>query len=173
MILALIWFELNTFIFAYLRKFWIFQSTCVEVIVNLQQENYPEYDDIQENFLISEDGTVYEARGYSREGQTTYESSLTSFNTQAVSVSFLINEADANPNPEQLKALCYFLKESIKNENLSKNFKAYHRSDLVSSIPSYNDNQDLNELSENCEVKWKWEERKSKLNLKQQKLIYC
>lgn len=127
------------------------------MLVNLQQEAYPDFDDIQENFLIATDGTVYEGRGFGREGQTTYEDSLTSFNTQAVSISFLVAESDEKPNLKQLETFCFFIEESIDDEKLSRNFKAFQRFTLISS---YFDAPNLNEDFETCDGKLTWESRK-------------
>jgi hypothetical protein len=119
--------------------------------VSLQQEAYPEFEDIQENFLISKTGTVYEARGFSREGQTTYEDSQTSFNTQAVSISFMTNDDDEVPNSKQKETFCFFIDKSILDENLSESHKTFHRSNLLSS---FNHTQELGEDFGDCQVKW-------------------
>ena len=130
------------------------KETCMEAIVNLQQESYPDFDDIRENFLIATDGTVYEGRGFSREGEATIlEDTKTSFDIQAVSISFMVTEEKQEPNSVQLETFCNFLNRSKSNEEIKENYKVFHQSSLISS------NENLIENFEHCEVKWE----KSKL----------
>lgn len=118
-------------------------------MVNLQQEAYPEFDDIQENFLIGMDGTVFEGRGLHREGQTTYDS-LTSFNTQALSISFMTTINDKEPNSMQKETFCHFINDSIFSGDLSPKYKAFYGSALTSS---YHESQDFNGDFGGCQVK--------------------
>lgn len=44
-------------------------DTCKNCITKKIAENYyPKFEDIKENFFIAQDGTVFEGRGFSREG---------------------------------------------------------------------------------------------------------
>lgn len=126
------------------------QISCIDAIVNLQQEAYPDFDDIRENFLIASDGWVYAGRGFGREGQTTFSNSVTSFNSQAISISFLMAEEDIEPSRKQKASLCWFVEHSIENENLAENYTAFHQSLLVSS----EDEDELNEDFGGCGVNW-------------------
>lgn len=52
------------------------QEDCKQFLFHKQNEDYPKADDIKENFFVGIDGTIYEGRGWSREGQHTYGNNL-------------------------------------------------------------------------------------------------
>lgn len=54
----------------------IFQDKCKEFLIKKQNKDYPKADDIKENFFVGADGTIYEGRGFSREGEHTYGNKL-------------------------------------------------------------------------------------------------
>lgn len=114
-----------------------------------QQNAYPEFDDIRENYFIDSQGSVYEGRGLAREGQTTYES-LTSYNNKAISISFLLEE-NSKPTELQEKSLCWL----IENLNLT-DYKLYKQSDLTTR------SSDDDYKFQNCSLVWK----KRKTNLR-------
>lgn len=125
------------------------QISCIDAIVNLQQEAYPDFDDIRENFLIA-DALVYVGRGFDREGQTTYSNSVTSFNSQAISISFLMDQDETEPNAKQKKSLCWFIELSLANNSLSENYTAYRQTSLVSSEDEDGSYEDFGD----CGVNW-------------------
>lgn len=45
---------------------------CKQFLQHKQNKDYPKADDIKENFFVGLDGTIYEGRGWSREGQHSY-----------------------------------------------------------------------------------------------------
>ena len=47
-------------------------KSCKQFLINKQNKDYPKADDIKENFFVGLDGTIYEGRGWNREGQHTY-----------------------------------------------------------------------------------------------------
>lgn len=49
-----------------------FQDQCKEYLLKKQNADYPKVDDIKENFFVAVDGTIYEGRGFTREGEHTY-----------------------------------------------------------------------------------------------------
>lgn len=124
-----------------------------------QQNDYPECDDICENYYITLHGDVYEGRGLLREGQSTYES-LTSYNNKAISVSFLLENADSSLEDKQKSAFCWLLKDHLISSDiqLNENFKLYNQSALTSSFNS----SWSNEKFDDCDLVW--ETRESKLN---------
>ncbi|CRL00274.1 CLUMA_CG013547, isoform A [Clunio marinus] len=103
-----------------------------EFLIDHQQNSYPEYDDLKENFIVALDGTIYEGRGFSHEGQTTFDS-LTSYNNKAVAINFLLTEDDQTLNSIQEKAFCKFLEESISTGSVKENATIFHHSSLLKS----------------------------------------
>lgn len=127
----------------------ISKDTCVDAIVNLQQESYPDFDDIRENFLIAPDGVVYEGRGFHREGEAIIlDDTKTSFNAQAVSISFMLSERNKEPNAIQLETFCHFVNDSISNNKITEKHKIFHESFLTKA------NENVIEDFGKCEVQW-------------------
>lgn len=122
------------------------ESSCIDFMFEHQQNSYPEFDDIRENFLISLDGTIYEGRGLLREGQTTNDG-FTSYNSQALSISFLASENE-NLSELQQNAFCLFIDEMIADDILDRNFLTFQHGKLISSFFDFQ-----SEISiEKCEI---------------------
>lgn len=112
---------------------------------------YPEFDDVQENFLIDSSGGLIEGRGFQREGQLPCESH-TCYNNKAVSINFILNEND-NPSAMQLDTLCTFTRHFIDTKDLDSSYTIFLHSQLTSS---YFDNQEEVELAtEICQLNFK------------------
>lgn len=127
------------------------ESSCIEFIADSQQMAYPEFDDVKENFFIGVDGTVYEGRGFLHEGQASYES-CTSFNSKAVSISFILQGKAEQPNEKQQEALCLFIRKSIDDKVLDENYFLFHHSELTSSFFEYLE-EDKEIVTGTCNVK--------------------
>lgn len=121
------------------------EPSCVDFMFEHQQNAYPEFDDVEENFLISSEGTVYEGRGFSREGQTTHDS-RTSYNGKAVSISFL--SSGSSLSEEQQTAFCVFIDNMLASGDLDESFLIFQHNDLKSSF--YDQHEDI--LIEGCEL---------------------
>lgn len=132
-----------------------FKESCLEFLKVQQQIEYPECDDICENYYITLYGAVYEGRGLLQESQSTYES-LTSYNNKAISVSFLLNHVDDSPEKNQTAALCWLLKEFFNygDNQLNENFKFYKQEVLTSS---YHSNW-RNKTYDDCNLFWETRE---------------
>lgn len=91
-------------------------NNCVDFIVDRQQEFYPEFDDIKENFIISIDGTLLEGRGFEHEGQAVCErDKMTCYDRKAISISFAINPMmDRNLSESQHFAFCKFVEMNLE-----------------------------------------------------------
>lgn len=62
----------NEFELFFVIKSIILQAECKEYLVEKQNKDYPKVNDIKENFFVGHDGTIYEGRGFTREGEHTY-----------------------------------------------------------------------------------------------------
>lgn len=122
-------------------------SSCSELIFGYQQNAYSQFDDVKENFIISSEGTIFEGRGFSREGQSTYDSH-TSYNQKAFSISFLSNPCDNSLTEEQQTAFCRFIEIMLVNGDLDESFIVLQHNDLTGS----NFDCDESILIESCDI---------------------
>lgn len=123
------------------------KASCIDFLAEHQQNAYPEFEDVRENFFVT-DGAVYEGRGFPIEGQTTF-ASQTSYNNKAVSISFIIRVNETTPSLKQQESFCRFINQSIEQKDLNETFSLFHHSDLVSStIDDANDDFSF----ETCEL---------------------
>lgn len=115
------------------------KASCIDFLVENQQNAYPEFDDVRENFFVGWDGTIYEGRGFKNEGQTTF-ASQTSYNNKAVSISFIMRVNGTTPSLKQQESFCRFINQSIEQKDLNESFSLFHHSHLISSaIEPYDD----------------------------------
>ena len=86
------------------------------------------WDDIGYNFLIGEDGRVYEARGWDRIGAHTY-----GWNDVAVAFSIMGNYKDRIPNDKALSALKNIINCGLSKGKITHNYKMYGHRDVRST----------------------------------------
>lgn len=91
---------------------------------------YPDHEDIKENFIIGSDGTVFEGRGFFKEGQMTYDSFGTSYNNEAIGIKML---SENGTTAVQIKSLQSFLEECVNRKDLVKDFKLFYHEQLTQS----------------------------------------
>ena len=83
------------------------------------------WDDIGYNFLIGQDGRVYEARGWNREGAHTKH-----WNKVAIAFSIMGNFMTSLPNQAALDAVNNMIKCAVKLNKLTPDFKLYGHRDV-------------------------------------------
>lgn len=108
---------------------------------NSRYMSFPLHD-IQENFLISEDGRIFEGRGFAYEGQHTYDHSSTSYNSKAICVSFIGTYSNVSLTSKQVEAYNWLIQMQKECGNISVDFKLFF-SDQVASLRDvsvYSDN---------------------------------
>ncbi|XP_052091264.1 uncharacterized protein LOC127728087 isoform X2 [Mytilus californianus] len=98
-------------------------SQIVRSIQNLHMDDN-KWDDVGYNFLIGEDGCVYEGRGWNKVGAHTL-----GWNKNSVAFAFLGNYNDRRPNPLALKALRDAMSSGIKNGHISPYYTLYGHKD--------------------------------------------
>lgn len=91
----------------------------------------PKFKDIRENFLIASDGTVYEGRGFSHEGQHTYDRQQTDYNPNAIGIAFIGNYTSAPLTTSQEAGISAFIQKSIKLSQISENYLLNHQDQLI------------------------------------------
>lgn len=125
-------------------------ETCIDFMALRQLHAYPLHDDVLENFLIDASGAVYEGRGFQKEGQTTGESG-TSYNSKAVSISFILSESESTPSAVQQESFCDFVHQSIERGSLDGNYVVFKHYALLAS---YDDTEDDSLSVGACELNW-------------------
>lgn len=83
------------------------------------------WDDIGYNFLIGQDGRVYEGRGWNREGAHTK-----GWNNVAIAFSVMGNFMTHVPNQAALDAVNLMIACAIKENKLTPNYKLYGHRDV-------------------------------------------
>lgn len=99
--------------------------------VRLRQSEGNLYEDIFENFLIASDGSVFEGRGFEFEGQHSFDRVTTSYNNQAIGVSFIGNYTETDLSEDQFEGFKYFVQRSINESLIRVDYKLYFREQLV------------------------------------------
>lgn len=119
-------------------------ETCKAFVKKRQMDNYNDLelgsitiDDICENFLISPDGNIFEGRGFSKEGQHSFDRSKTSYNNQAIGVSFIGNYTEQDIESSQNESLIYFTQKWIEEDLLVPDYKLYYKYQLTESRQTY------------------------------------
>lgn len=82
--------------------------------------------DIRENFLIAPDGSVYEGRGFRHEGQHSFDTAVTSYNNQAIGVSFIGNYSTCNLTSKQEESFDKFIEKYIGENKIVSNYSVYY-----------------------------------------------
>lgn len=130
-------------------------DACINFVQNRQNSSYlANSQDLPENFLISTDGTIYEGRGYSYEGQHSNDRGSTSYN-KAIGVSFIGNLTENIPSDVQLNSLKYFIEKSVGDGKVKEDYKLYFREQLIGS------NEVSNQLYDAIKTFDHWKESKS------------
>lgn len=127
------------------------EESCMQFVNEQQQNAYPGYDDIRENFIIALDGTILEGRGFEREGETTCESdNITCYNNKAISISFVQSSAENyEVNEKQQSAYCQFIKDKQDTKLIDFTVTAFNHNSLISTTV---DDMSFGKLKECCNL---------------------
>lgn len=98
----------------------------------LSQFQSMQIQDIPENFLIATDGTIFEGRGFSYEGQHTYDIG-TSYNNDAIGISFIGNYSKNELSSAQKESFEYFAQKFVDEGNLEVDHLVYYKQQLIKS----------------------------------------
>lgn len=141
-------------------------EACKTFVKDRQLVHYNDYEqgsisiqDIRENYLISSDGTIFEGRGFSYEGQHSYDQSKTSYNNEAIGVSFIGIYSEFDIDSRQKESLKYFIQKCIEENNLILEYKVYYKYQLTESRQSYD------KLYETVKTMDHWKECENKFYL--------
>ncbi|KAG5676721.1 hypothetical protein PVAND_006533 [Polypedilum vanderplanki] len=106
------------------------KNECIELVKEIQVQN-SDLDDIPYNFLIGNDGKIYEGRGFEFQGQHTSNLYGTEFNSIGICVAFMGNYQTISPSENQMKLFENFIDFYILNEIISENYIIVIQDDLM------------------------------------------
>ncbi|XP_067636874.1 peptidoglycan-recognition protein SA [Eurosta solidaginis] len=116
---------------------------CAEILQNTQNYHMNDlhYEDIGYNFLIGNDGVVYEGTGWGVRGAHTY-----GYNMNGTGIAFIGNFADKLPSRSALNAAKKLLACGVKEDELDRNYLLLAASQVISTqspgLILYNEIQD-------------------------------
>ncbi|CAG9838203.1 unnamed protein product [Diabrotica balteata] len=91
-------------------------SKIMQSIQNFHMENL-EFHDIGYNFLVGEDGRIYEATGWHKVGAHTR-----TYNSKSLGLAFIGNFSEKRPNSKALKAARNFIQCAVELGEVDKNY---------------------------------------------------
>ncbi|GLG97167.1 Peptidoglycan-recognition protein SB2 [Gryllus bimaculatus] len=99
---------------------------CSHLIRKIQEQDIPKHDDITYNFLIGNDGRVYEGRGWDTPG---YHSGQ--LNDKSIGVALIGNFNYYQPSEKILEVCQKFLEEGVRSKKLDPNYKVIGRKQVM------------------------------------------
>lgn len=105
----------------------------IECIVRVRdiQAYYSDLLDIPLNFLIGDDGHVYEGRGFGHQGEVPQNNLTSSFDDIGLIIAFIGTFFDLQPSHGQLKTFGDFLDASVLDEVIEQNFPILLQDQLI------------------------------------------
>lgn len=92
--------------------------------------------DIPWNFLVGDDGNVYEGRGFRFQGELLGNESASSFNDIGIIIAFIGTFIERQPSQRQAETFNAFLESSVRRDLVKKDFKLFVEDSLVKSEES-------------------------------------
>uniref|UniRef100_T1P9P4 N-acetylmuramoyl-L-alanine amidase n=1 Tax=Musca domestica TaxID=7370 RepID=T1P9P4_MUSDO len=123
---------------------------CSRIVQNMQSfhVNQKKYRDIAYNFLIGNDGLVYEGTGWHVAGSHTYD-----YNRNGTGIAFIGDFSAKLPSSKALDAAKHLLKCGVENGALDANYELYAGSQVISTqspgLILYNEIQEWDHWSPN------------------------
>lgn len=96
---------------------------------------YSNLKDIPYNFLVGDDGFMYEGRGYRFQGDLPENNLASSFEKIGIIVAFIGTFDDRQPSQRQIATFNEFLANSVQRDYLKKNYKIISQDQLVMLVP--------------------------------------
>ncbi|XP_025095301.1 peptidoglycan-recognition protein SC2-like [Pomacea canaliculata] len=94
------------------------RTSCQSIIRGWQNQHIGQsYGDIGYNFMVGEDGNVYEGRGWSKIGAHTYN-----YNFNGIAISFIGNFQSRNPNLAALNAARQLINCAVRNGRVTSSY---------------------------------------------------
>lgn len=91
--------------------------------------------DIPYNFLIGDDGFVYEGRGFHFKGEIVENEFSSSFNDVGLIIAFIGTFDDVQPSEQQLETFTRFLLQSVNRDVIARDYTLMLQDQLTMSVP--------------------------------------
>lgn len=101
----------------------------------LQLKYYDDLGDIPYNFLVGDDGFVYEGRGFRHQGVIP-DSQSASFGETGLIVAFIGTFFDRPPSRRQLDTFDTFLEQQVGRAMIDRNYKLFSEDQLTFTKPA-------------------------------------
>lgn len=111
-----------------------FQSHCIDRVKGLQLKYRDELGDIPWNFMVGDDGFIYEGRGFRHQGELP-GSHTSSFGEIGMIIAFIGIFYDRQPSKRQLETFDIFLRQQIGRDMIRKDYKLFSEDQLTFSKP--------------------------------------
>lgn len=95
---------------------------------NIESENL---NDIKYNFLVGEDGNIYEGRGWEKEGAHTR-----GYNVDSLGIALIGTYNKNEPPKNQTNATQYLIRESVRLHKIRSDYKLYSQRQLLPYLTS-------------------------------------
>ena len=104
----------------------------IECIRRVQaiQNFYKALSDVPYNFLIGDDGNVYEGRGFTYQGEIVSKNFFDAYH-ESIIVAFIGNFSSKQPSEEQLESFNSFLSKSAAENKIMSNFALFSQNQLI------------------------------------------
>ena len=86
--------------------------------------------DIPSNFLIGDDGNVYEGRGFIYQGEIVSKNFFDAYH-ESIIVAFIGNFSSQQPSEEQLASFNNFLTKSVGENKIMSNYELFSQNQLI------------------------------------------
>ena len=87
-------------------------------------------NDIPYNFLIGDDGNVYEGRGYAFQGEIASKNFFNDYH-RSIIVAFIGNFSSKQPTEEHVKLFNNFLTKSVAENKIMPNYELFSQNQLI------------------------------------------
>lgn len=119
----------------------------------MQERNFL---DIPWNFLIGDDGNVYEGRGFQFQGELSGNGSVNSYSEVGIFVAFIGTFTDKQPTAQMVSVFNSFVDISIRRDVLKEDFKIFLQDSLIATDSKSQGLLDFLETTENFHPRMKF-----------------
>ncbi len=108
-----------------------FQDSCIKTVQSLQtfDRKISNFNDIRYNFLISEDGSVFEGTGFNYRGHHTFDM-LAKYYENSIGIFFIGNYSDGSLSQQQINATKSLIRGGIDGGKIAENYLLYNKFQL-------------------------------------------
>lgn len=109
------------------------KEECVSRLQAMQTYYKDEFQlsDIPFNFLVGDDGNVYESRGFIHQGEIPRNDNVNFYDDAGLFVAMIGDFTNKSPSSEQVETFWEFVESSVKHDQITKNYYILSHSQLA------------------------------------------